>query len=123
MPHSEAQVWKSHNFSIEAVPCEKPGTVILRLNGPFTARDMYSSLSPDEFRGRLETFCANIETSAQIFDLSHVPYMDSAGLGLLVKLFGNLRDKGIHMSITGITPRVLEFFRLTKVDAILPIEG
>lgn len=123
MPESEAQVWKSHNFSIEAVPCAVPGTAIFRLNGPFTARDMYSSLSPDEFRNRLETFCANTETSAQIFDLSQVPYMDSAGLGLLVKLFANSRDKGIRLSITGATPRVLELFKMTKLDAILPIEG
>jgi anti-anti-sigma factor len=123
LPESEAQIWKSHNFSIEAIPCAPPGTVTFHLKGPFTARDMFSSLSPDEFRHKLETFCAIQETSAQIFDLSEVPYMDSAGLGVLVKLFANSRTKGIRMSITGATPRVHELFKMTKVDAILPIEG
>lgn len=121
MSESQAQVWKSHNFSIEAVPCEPPGTVIFRLNGPFTARDMYSSLSPDEFHRRLETFCTIKDTTAQVFDLSQVPYMDSAGLGLLVKLYDSSRHNGIQLSITGATPRVIELFRLTKMDAILPI--
>ena len=38
LSNSEAQVWKSHNFSITADAGDEPGAVIFRLVGPFTAR-------------------------------------------------------------------------------------
>jgi anti-anti-sigma factor len=120
---TEAQVWKSHNFSITALAGDEPGTVIFRLDGPFTARDMYSSLSPDQVRQIFETLPANKQPSARIFDLSGVPYMDSVGLGMLVRLYVSSRNKGIRMSICGSNPRVSELFKLTKMDSVLPIKG
>ena len=49
-----AQVWKSTKFAIERHHGKAPGTVIFRLTGPFTARDMYGALSPDALRGTFE---------------------------------------------------------------------
>jgi anti-anti-sigma factor len=117
----EAQVWRSHSFCIEAVPGAEPGAVIFRFTGPFTARDMYTSLSPDQFRKIFEALPGGQQPSAQTLDLSGVLYMDSAGLGMLVGLFTSAQRKGIRMTITGTNPRVLELFRLTRMDAILPI--
>jgi anti-anti-sigma factor len=121
LSNSEAQVWKSHNFSITADAGDEPGAVIFRLVGPFTARDMYSTLSPNEVRQIFETLPANTQPSAQIFDLSGVLYMDSTGLGMLVGLYVSSRKKGICMTICGCTPRVLELIKLTKMDSVLPI--
>jgi anti-anti-sigma factor len=118
---TEAQVWKSHNFSIAALTGDEPGSVIFRLDGPFTARDMYSSLSPDQVRQIFETLPANKHPSARIFDLSGVPYMDSVGLGMLVRLYVSSRNQGIRMSISGCNARVSELFKLTKMDSVLPI--
>jgi anti-sigma B factor antagonist len=118
---SEAQVWKSHNFSIACHAGVEPGIVIFRLDGPLTARDMYSSLSPNDFRRMFETLPANKDHSEQIFDISGVPYMDSTGLGVLVGLFVSSRNKGVRMSITGCTPRVVELLKMTKMDAVLPV--
>ncbi len=120
---SEAQVWKSHNFSITADAGDLPDAVIFRLAGPFTARDMYSSLTPNQVRQIFETLPEKKQPSAQIFDLSGVPYMDSIGLGMLVSLYVSSRGKGVRMSITGCTPHVIELFKLTKVDSVLPIEN
>ena len=123
MSNSEAQVWKSRRFSITALVGDESGTVIFRLDGPFTARDMYSSISPNDFRQIFETLPANKQPSAQIFDLSGVPYMDSTGLGVLVGLYVSSRNKGIRMSISGCTAHVLELVKLTKMDSVLPIEN
>jgi hypothetical protein len=49
-----AQVWKSSKFTIERNQGSTPGTVIFRLSGPFTARDMYGTLSPDALRNAFE---------------------------------------------------------------------
>lgn len=121
MSNSETQVWKSHNFSIVALAGDEPGTVIFRLKGPFTARDMYNSLSPNEVRQIFETLLTDKQPSAEIFDLSGVPFMDSAGLGMLVRLYVSSRNNGIRMSISGCSPRVRELLKLTKTDSVLPI--
>jgi anti-anti-sigma factor len=119
----EAQVWRSHSFCIEAVPGAEPGSIIFRFTGPFTARDMYTSLPPDQFRRIFETLPGGQQPSAQTLDLSGVLYMDSAGLGMVARLFASAQKKGIRMTITGTNPRVLELFRITRMDAILPIRG
>jgi hypothetical protein len=80
-----AQVWKSLKFTIERSQGKTPGTVVLRLAGPFTARDMYGSLSPDALRSTFESEEANdshdlLMPPQHILDLAEVPYMDSAGL-------------------------------------------
>ena len=43
---TQVQIWKSSPFTIERKQGKAPGTVISRLCGPFTARDMYGSLTP-----------------------------------------------------------------------------
>jgi hypothetical protein len=50
-----AQVWKSSKFTIERNQGKTPGTVIFRLSGPFTARDMHGALSPNELRNTFES--------------------------------------------------------------------
>ena len=46
MPKIQAQTWKGSPFTIERNEGKTSGTVILRFHGPFTARDMYGSLTP-----------------------------------------------------------------------------
>jgi hypothetical protein len=50
-----AQVWKSSKFTIERNRGKTPGTVLFRLSGPFTARDMHGALSPDALRNTFES--------------------------------------------------------------------
>ena len=54
MTTSHAQVWKGTPFSIERKEGKASGTVIFRLCGPFTARDMYGSLTPAGLRNMLD---------------------------------------------------------------------
>lgn len=75
-----AQVWKSSKFTIERNQGKMPGTVIFRLSGPFTARDMHGALSPNELRNTFESE-EGAPHALHILDLTEVPYMDSAGWG------------------------------------------
>jgi ABC-type transporter Mla MlaB component len=79
-----AQIWKSSQFAIERSQGKTPGTVIFRLSGPFTARDMYGSLSPNALRNTFELVGDGELHTLHILDLTDVPYIDSAGLGLIV---------------------------------------
>ncbi len=57
-----------------------------------------------------------------VIDLSAVDYMDSAGLGMLVYVFGTLREKTGILRICGVAPRLLSLLKLTKTDTFLSID-
>jgi ABC-type transporter Mla MlaB component len=124
MPTIQAQIWKGLAFNIERLQGKAPGTVIFRFSGPFTARDMFGSLTPVAVRNIFE--CESIPGDAplitmNIFDLTGVPYMDSAGLGMLVSQYVRCHGKGVQMIAAGASPRVLQLFKMTKVDTFIPL--
>ncbi|WP_353068168.1 STAS domain-containing protein [Tunturibacter empetritectus] len=120
-----AQVWKSSKFTIERSQGEKPGTVVFRLSGPFTARDMHASLSPDVLRSTFESEegsdpHAPPVAPRHVLDLTEVPYMDSAGLGLIVSHYVRCQSRGVRLVLAGVSSRVLQLFEMTKVDKFFP---
>jgi anti-anti-sigma factor len=56
-----------------------------------------------------------------ILDLTDVPYTDSAGLGRIVRHYVHCRGKGVRMIAAGASPRVLELFKMTKVELVVPL--
>lgn len=120
MPTIATQIWNGSRFTVERAESEMHGT-IFRFSGPFTARDMYNSLSPDAFRHILESVPGDEQPPAHILDLTEVPYMDSMALGLLASHYVRCQSKGIRLSITGVSPRVRELLRITKMENALPI--
>ncbi len=89
-----------------------PGTRILVLNGPLTLRNMF------ELQGELRS---GTLPTLSILDLSGVPYMDSAGMGLVINHYVHCQNHGSRMVAVGVSPRVLELFRMTKVDSVIPM--
>jgi len=123
MERSQAQIWKATPFTIERKEGKAPGTVIFRLHGPFTARDMFGTLTPIALHQLLSFQSAPSDElpALNILDLSDVPYTDSTGLGRIIGHYVHCRGKGIRMIAAGASPRVLELFKLTKVDSIIPM--
>ena len=60
--------------------------------------------------------------SKLVIDLTAVDYMDSAGLGLIVYVFGALREKNGSLRICGVAPRLQSLLQLTKTDTFLAID-
>jgi anti-anti-sigma factor len=56
-----------------------------------------------------------------IFDLTGVPYMDSAGMGLIMNHYVNCQTRGLRMVVAGSNKRVLDLFEVTKVNTVLPL--
>jgi anti-anti-sigma factor len=119
----QAQPGKAPQFHIERREGKVAGTVIFRLSGPFTSREVFGHLTPQALADMLHSPSADAGPPPQrnILDLTEVPYMDSASLGLVMKHFAHCKSKGVTMLIAGATPRVLELFRLTKVDSVIPL--
>ncbi len=122
MPTVQGQIWKGSPFTIERVEGKTSGTVILRFHGPFTARDMYGSLTPFALSNILafQSPGDNGPPALNILDLTDVPYMDSAGLGIIVQHFVRCKSKGVRLIVAGAVPRVQDLFKLTKVDGLIP---
>jgi anti-anti-sigma factor len=110
-------------FTMERKQGKAPGTVIFHLCGPFTARTMFGTLTPIDFDNMLSFHSTPSEKlpTLNIIDLTDVPYMDSSGLGRIVNHFVHCNGKGIRMVVAGASPRVLELFRMTKVDSALTV--
>jgi anti-anti-sigma factor len=120
---SQAHVWKGSPFTVEREDGKTPETVIFRFRGPFTARDMFGKLTPDALAEVLDLKTTESwqAPTVHILDLTEVPYMDSTGLGTIVKHYVRCHGKGTRLVAAGANPRVIELFKLTKVDAIIPL--
>jgi anti-anti-sigma factor len=114
-------MWKGTKFNIEREAGAAPGSIIFRLTGPFTVRDMYGTLTPVALRELLETAPVGDKPSLQIFDLTAVPYVDSAGLGMIATQYARCQRQGVHFVAVGVGPRILEQLRITHLDTIIPM--
>ena len=90
-------------------PGSRDGVEILSLSGPFTLGNMF----------QLQRALQQINSHYLIFDISDVPYMDSAGLGLLVNTYVSAQKNGRQIVVVGTTPRIMTLFEMTKVDNLL----
>jgi anti-sigma B factor antagonist len=87
----------------------KEGTVILTLDGPFTLSNLF------ELQNELRT----LKPACLIMDLTSVPYMDSAGLGVVMNYFVSAQGNGRKLLLVGVNERVRALLEMTKVDSVL----
>jgi len=98
-------------LTFKSTPGKLSGTRILTLEGPLTLRNMF------DLQAELR---ATPEPTLSILDLTQVPYMDSAGMGLIINHFTHCQSRSTRMVAVGVSPRVLELFKLTRVISIVP---
>ena len=86
------------------------GTRILKLEGPLTLNTLF----------RFQDLVRTLESPRLIFDLSGVPYMDSAGLGSVLGAYASCQRHGRRFALANVSPRVLTLLQVAHVDTILP---
>jgi anti-sigma B factor antagonist len=97
-------------LKVEIEAGKTPTTRIIRLTGPLTLRNIFD----------LQTQFRNDQpTPLNILDLTGVPYMDSAGMGVVVNYHVHCQNKGGKLIAVGVTPRIMELFKITRVDAVI----
>jgi len=89
----------------------KDGTIILTLVGPLTLSNMFAFQGP--FR--------SMKPPCLILNMAGVPYMDSAGLGLLTNYFVAAQDEGRKFLMASVSERILSLLQMTKVDQVLKL--
>ena len=58
-----------------------------------------------------------------ILDMSLVPYVDSAGLGVLVGCNSKVKNAGGEMRLAGVEARVLQLLKLAFLESIFTIDA
>ena len=53
-----------------------------------------------------------------VLNLEEVPYMDSSGLGELVRCYSSLRRENGTMALTHLSPRLVDMLRITKLGDV-----
>ncbi len=93
------------------------GCAVVTLTGPIT---LGSSLSLAESQVRT---LINSGVHKIVLDLTHVDHIDSAGLGMLVYVYGSLCSRGGALRLCGVAPRVKSVLAYTKTDSILAVDA
>lgn len=57
-----------------------------------------------------------------VLDMTEVPYMDSAGLGVLVQASGMAKQQGGDLRLCAVSERVVELIKMTRTEALLPMD-
>jgi anti-anti-sigma factor len=88
------------------------GTSIFRLVGPLTIRNLF------EIQAALR---AEPLPKVIVIDLGEVPYMDSAGMGVVVNSYVSAVNRGAEFFAVGVCDRVKALFEVTRVDKLIPM--
>ena len=96
---------------VEREPAQSPDITVFRLIGPFVLGTMFE----------LQSTLREPDLKGVIIDLAGVPYIDSAGLGVLLGHWSHTQRRGYKFALVGMTPRVHTIFEITHTDTVLPI--
>ncbi len=89
----------------------KEGTVILTLSGPLVLNNLFG----------LQNELRTLRPDCLIMDLSQVPFMDSAGLGVIMNYYVSAENHNRRFFLVAPTERVTALMEMTKVDNVLKV--
>jgi anti-sigma B factor antagonist len=96
-------------LAVTATSGKHDDVTILKLQGPLTLPNTFS----------FQQDLAQHKAAVLIVDLTESPYMDSAGLGLLMNGFVSAEKNGRRLLLAGANERIRTLLQMTKVDLIL----
>jgi len=100
----------SEKLTFELSEGASPSEHVYLLKGPMVLGNMFA------FQEVLRS-----ESVTTILDMSEVPYMDSAGLGVLTNAFVSHQKHGRKLLLVGVNDRVKTLFQITKLDQLFPV--
>jgi anti-sigma B factor antagonist len=99
------------SLAVESFPGKAEGTRIVRVTGPVLLSNFFA------LKAELE----KAHTPVTVIDLSGVEYMDSAGMGAIINYYVASQRRGNKLIASGVNDRVVELFKLTHVDSLIPM--
>jgi anti-sigma B factor antagonist len=100
-------------LQIADIPLATPAQRLLRLTGPLTLSNLF------EFQDTVRA-----DTSAVLMlEMSGVPYVDSAGIGVMVGAYVSRQKSGRVLALVGVTERVRTTLHITQVEQFFQYYG
>jgi anti-sigma B factor antagonist len=96
-------------LTFSSTPGKSDSTTILKLSGPVTLTTMFP----------LQAELRSLTPQVLILDLTDVPYIDSAGIGLLPSYFISAQAEGRTLLLAGLNHRVEAILGHTKIDTMI----
>jgi anti-sigma B factor antagonist len=97
-------------IQIQRTPGSANDVTILTLNGPLTISTLFD----------FQTAIRQPDLKSTIIDFSGVPYIDSAGLGIVLSHWAHTQRIGVKFAAVGISERVGVLLEMTGVNKLLP---
>jgi anti-anti-sigma factor len=97
-------------LQIQRTPGASPDVAILTLTGPLTIQTLFD----------FQTALRDPDLRSTIIDFSGVPYMDSAGLGIVLSHWAHTQRIGAKFAAVAISERVRVLLEMTGVSKLLP---
>jgi anti-sigma B factor antagonist len=101
----------SENLTYELLDGANPSEHVYRLKGPMVLGNMFA----------FQEVLRSASAITTVLDLSDVPYMDSAGLGILTNSYVSHQKNGRKLLLVGVNERVQTLFQITKLDQLFSI--
>lgn len=98
-------------IQIERSPGSLADVSILTLKGPLTMSTLFD----------FQTALREPGLKSTIIDFSGVPYIDSAGLGVVLSHWAHTQRIGVKFAVVAMSEKVRVLLAMTKVDTLLPI--
>ncbi len=96
-------------LTFDVVGGKTPDTRVFRLHGPITLNNMF------EFQKVL----AEGKEKLTILDFTDSPYMDSAGLGILLNYYVSCKRQGRSIRLVAVNYRVAALLELTHANTLV----
>jgi len=97
-------------IQIQRTPGSASDVTILSLTGPLTITTLFD----------FQTAIRQPGLKSTIIDFSGVPYIDSAGLGIVLSHWAHTQRIGVKFAAVGISERVSVLLEMTGVNKLLP---
>jgi len=97
-----------NQLTIDSQLDEAHGICTIKLTGPLLLSNLF------EF----QTLLRRQKSHGVVIDLSEVPYIDSAGIGVLVNGMVSCKNNGRTLVLTGVAERVMNVLKMTRVDQL-----
>ena len=101
----------SESLTYELLEGASPSEHVYRLNGPMVLGNMFA----------FQEVLRSASATTTVLDLSGVPYMDSAGLGILTNSYVSHQKNGRKLLLVGVNERVQTLFEVTKLDQLFAV--
>lgn len=99
-------------------------TITERKNGDITILDVEGKILLGEGDVQLNKKIADLigrKETKILLNLSQVPYMDSGGLGEVVRSFTTVKREGGELKLVGVTARIKDLMTITKLHTVFDI--